>query len=145
MYIKSSKKGTHILIEVPQKDFRFWDTFCEFYIRKCEGLIDNTALDKAERQHFQTIKDTLEMILFTIDVNQTDYHTAIEFESTYLGLFLTMMQRWVHLLEQAIPIKRNQLLNTKNGENKRQLTDEIEYHTYLIEVNHRLINQFNTF
>ena len=124
--IKSSINSNQVRVNVTQIEYSYWDKFCEVFINKCDELIDNKDLSNKKREDFKALKESLEGILFIIDVNQTETDTQIEFSSSDLSLMYSIMQNWKSTLNKELSQLNEKLKRQINGENKRYYAIRIE-------------------
>lgn len=143
--IKSSINSNLVRVNVTQIEYSYWDKFCEVFINKCDELIDNKDLSKKKREDFKAFKESLEGILFTIDVNQTESDTQIEFSSTDLSLMYSIMQNWKSILNKELSQLNEKLKRQINGENKRYYAIKIEKLNNIIEHNNKMISSISKY
>lgn len=143
--IKSSINSNQVRVNVTQIEYSYWDKFCEVFINKCDELIDNKDLSNKKREDFKAFKESLEGILFIIDVNQTETDTQIEFSSSDLSLMYSIMQNWKSTLNKELSQLNEKLKRQINGENKRYYAIRIEKLNNIIEHNNKMISSISKY
>lgn len=142
---KSMNKQNEVVFEVYKNEYKYWDTFCEFFIPRCEILMENKKEIEKFRNQYQELKETLEMIMFTLDIGILDTKTKVSIPSFFLTLFNSLMKKWETPMRNILDQKLIQLKETKNGEDKRQVSEEIDVLTYILKTNRVLIEEIESY
>ncbi|WP_121616594.1 hypothetical protein [Virgibacillus halodenitrificans] len=117
-----TKQTDHVLFEIQQEEYFYWETFCDSFIERCTQIIDIKQENSKKYLHdFQKFKECLELILFTVDVSKQEKKCILQLPITFLSLLQLLMKKWHKKLKQELQQVRLKQMGCTNGENKRQL------------------------
>lgn len=135
-----TKSPNHVLFEIQQDEYSYWETFCDFFIERCTQIIEGKQGTKKLKQHFQSFKECLELILFTVDISKQDKICTVQIPTMYLSLFQSLMDKWHEKLQHEIQQAKSKQTDTNNGEKKRRLYQRQTHLEQVLQMNIR-INQ----
>ncbi|MEX3623512.1 hypothetical protein [Viridibacillus arvi] len=142
---RSNKKNDVFIFEVFKDEYQYWDAFCEFFIAKCVIVIEKPNLNEANSKKIRNVQETLEMLMFTLDVGREDLKTDVPIPTTFLSLFYSLMKKWDSVIQGELQQNLTKLQQATNGENKRKFSDETNMLTYLLKMNQEIKKQLESF
>lgn len=148
MFIKrpsDSDKLNNVVLEIYQGEYLFWDHFCDYYTEKYNKILSEQVLPEDKLQRLLKAKETLESILFHVDVYRENKNCTVYVPKIVLSILKRTMGEWNNVLHDEIKKRQMKLKRTTNGENKRQLSDELKRLEKEAELNFVFIAQINEF
>lgn len=134
-----------ILFEIQQDEYYYWETFTDKLIDKCTKIIDEKQVTKTLLPKFQSFKECLELILFTVDISKQDKKCTVKVPSEFLTLMFMLMKKWHEKLRCELQHVKSKQAETINGENKRQLYEKQKHLEQILSVNTLMIEQISTY
>lgn len=140
-----TKSTYHVLFEIQQEDYFYWETFCDSFIERCTKIIAGKQGTEKMIHSFQEFKECLDLILFIVDISKQDKVCTVQIPTGFLSLIKSLMEKWEETLQYELQqVKLNQT-KTNNGENKRQLFEKQGQLEQVLQVNTRVIRSIKEY